>query len=400
MVPHPETRGNMSESHVLDRPQEEQFDDVPTGVEFERFDADSETQSTIERPWDPESIRVSTKSFSFRNILDMIEDGDLELAPDFQRNRVWKVSQKSSLIESILLQIPLPAFYFAEDSEGMLRVVDGLQRLSTVNQFVRDGEGDTFALTGLEYLADAKGKRFNQLPSPWRRRIYNTQIVVHVIDPTTPTGVKYDIFKRINTGGSPLNHQEIRHCMSKQRSRDFLRRCTHMEEFDLVTNGKLRDHVRMNDREMALRFCAFLLLSEDAYEQEFQAMDPFLEEATELLDDEQRVPDTQLEELADQFRRAMVNAYAVFGEHAFRKWPYDIQWLSPINRPLFETWSVVLSRYGVEDVRARRHNIVQEARELMTNDQGYIAAITSSTGDPRKVAYRFARTAEAAETGR
>jgi len=157
----------------------------------------------------------------------------------------------------------------------------------------------------------------------------------------------------------------------------------------------------MNDREMALRFCAFLLLGEDAYyEREFRAMDPFLEEATELLDDEQRVPGTQLEELADQFRRAMVNAYAVFGEHAFRKWPYDIQWLSPINRPLFETWSVVLSRYGVEDVRARRHNIVQEARELMTNDQGYIAAITSSTGDPRKVAYRFARTAEAAETGR
>ena len=94
----------MSESHVLERPQEEQFDDVPTGVEFERFDGDSETQPTIERPWDPESIRVSTKSFSLRNVLDMIEDGDLELAPDFQRNRVWKASQKSSLIESILLQ--------------------------------------------------------------------------------------------------------------------------------------------------------------------------------------------------------------------------------------------------------------------------------------------------------
>jgi hypothetical protein len=155
----------------------------------------------------------------------------------------------------------------------------------------------------------------------------------------------------------------------------------------------------MNDREMTLRFCAFLLLGEDAYyEREFRAMDPFLEEATELLDDEQRVPGTQLEELADQFRRAMVNAYAVFGEHAFRKWPQDIQWLSPINRPLFETWSVVLSRYGVEDVIARRHDIVQAARELMTSDQQYIAAITSSTGDPRKVAYRFDRTAEAAET--
>lgn len=391
----------MSESHVLDRPQEEQFDDVPTGVEFERFDSDSETQPTIERPWDPESIRVSTKNFSFRNVLDMIEEGDLELAPDFQRNRVWKAAQKSSLIESILLQIPLPAFYFAEDSEGMLRVVDGLQRLSTVKQFVRDGDGDTFALTGLEYLENAKGKRFKQLPAPWQRRIYNTQIVVHVIDPTTPTGVKYDIFKRINTGGSPLNHQEIRHCMSKQRSRDFLHRCTHMHEFDVVTNGKLRDHVRMNDREMVLRFCAFSLLGEDAYhESPFRAMDPFLEEATERLDDEQQVPDSQLDDLQERFRRAMVNAAEVFGEHAFRKWPYNSGWLSPINRPLFETWSVVLSRHEVEDVRARRLEIAQEARGLMTADQDYMAAITSSTGDPRKVAYRFDRTAEAAEAGR
>ena len=81
----------------------------------------------------------------------MIDDGDLELAPDFQRNTVWKARQKSRLIESILLQIPLPAFYFAEDANGMMRVVDGLQRLSTVRSYVR-GEPTDFALSGLEYL--------------------------------------------------------------------------------------------------------------------------------------------------------------------------------------------------------------------------------------------------------
>lgn len=376
---------------------EELSEGKPTGVEVEQLESDLEERSAIELPWPPEHIRVNTKTFSLRNVIDLIEQRDLELTPDFQRNLVWKNQQKSRLIESILLQIPLPAFYFAEDSEGMMRVVDGLQRLSTVSDFV----GDVFPLTSLEYLNNARGKRFSELAPLWRRRIYNAQIVVHVIDPTTPVGVKYDIFKRINTGGSPLNNQEIRHCMSRQRSRDFLKRCTRLPEFDRATGGTLRDHVRMNDREMALRFCAFSLLGEDAYsEPRFRAMDLFLEHATELLDDEKKIPEVELDELAERFRLAMVNAYAVFGDHAFRKWPYGVEWLSPINRPLFETWSIVLSRYETADVVAREKEIVRVARAWMTNDQDYIAAITSSTGDPRKVRYRFDRTTVAAEAGR
>ncbi|MGH3900145.1 MAG: DUF262 domain-containing protein [Pseudonocardiaceae bacterium] len=378
------------------RVREELFENVPTGVEIEQLEGDPDERPPAEVPWSTEHIRVSTKTFSLRNVIDLIEQDDLELAPDFQRYRVWSIQQKSRLIESILLQIPLPAFYFAEDSEGMMHIVDGLQRISTVADFV----DNKFSLKGMEYLDNIRGKYFNELPHPMRRRIHNAQIVVHVIDPKTPAGIKYDIFKRINTGGTPLNHQEIRHCMSKQRSRDFLKRCTHLPEFDLATGGKLQDHVRMNDREMALRFCAFSLLGEDAYfEPRFRAMDPFLEHTTELLDDEREIPDTQLDELAERFRLAMVNAYAIFDDHAFRKWPYGTEWLSPINRPLFETWSIVLSRYETTDVAARRKDILATAREWMTNDQDYIAAITSSTGDPRKVRYRFARTTAAAEAG-
>ncbi|MGQ0777476.1 MAG: DUF262 domain-containing protein [Pseudonocardiales bacterium] len=377
--------------------REELFEDTPTGVEVEQVESDLEEQPAIEFPWSPDNIRVNTKTFSLRNIIDLIEQRDLELAPDFQRNRVWKNQQKSKLIESILLQIPLPAFYFAEDSAGMMRVVDGLQRLSTVADFIED----TFPLIGLEYLDNARGKRFSELAPLWRRRINNAQIIVHVVDPTTPATVKYNIFKRINTGGSPLNHQEIRHCMSKQRSRDFLKRCTHLPEFNRATGGTLRDHVRMNDREMALRFCAFYLLGQGAYsEPRFRAMDPFLEHTTELLDNEQKTPDAQLDELAERFSLAMINAYEIFGEHAFRKWPYGTEWLSPINRPLFETWSIVLSRYETADIVARKKEIERVAREWMTNDQEYIGAITSSTGDPRKVRYRFDRTTVAAEVGR
>ncbi|MFF4084484.1 DUF262 domain-containing protein [Streptomyces sp. NPDC001777] len=372
---------------------EEHFLDTGTGVEAEI--ETEEAPPEIERPWNPEQIRVNTKQFSLRNVLDMIEDESLELAPDFQRGQVWKPVQKSRLIESVLLQIPLPAFYFAEDTDGLMRVVDGLQRLSTIRDFVRGGTERGFALKGLEYLKGAvEGKRFEDLPAPWRRRIYNTQIVTNVIDPTTPSDVMYDIFKRINTGGTPLNAQEIRHCMSKDRSRTVLREMTSTAEFNAATND-LGGHIRMNDREMALRFAAFWLMGTDGYAK-YAAMDPFLQRTTIMLDNGKDVTEARIEDLMAAFRKAMVNARLVFGDQAFRKWPLGSVGRNPINRALFETWSIVLADYDSSDLEQRSEEIVTLARKLMTRDYRYLEAITSSTGDVRRVMYRFEATARIA----
>ncbi|MFI0235195.1 DUF262 domain-containing protein [Streptomyces sp. NPDC016845] len=375
---------------------EEHFLDAGTGVEAETEVEDAPPE--IARPWNPEQIRVNTKQFSLRNALDMIEDGSLELAPDFQRGRVWKPVQKSRLIESVLLQIPLPAFYFAEDTDGLMRVVDGLQRLSTIHDFVRGGDTYGFPLKGLEYLQGAvEGKRFEDLPAPWKRRIYNTQIVTNVIDPTTPTDVMYDIFKRINTGGTPLNAQEIRHCMSKESSRNILRDMTSTEEFNAATNN-MGGHIRMNDREMALRFAAFWLMGTEGYAK-YAAMDPFLQRTTTLLDSVDE-PDSRIQELMSAFRTAMTNARLVFGDQAFRKWPLESTGRNPINRALFEAWSITLAKYETADLKRRREAIVDAARFLMTNDYQYLEAITSSTGDVRRVMLRFDVTGRAAEAGK
>ena len=148
-----------------------------------------------------------------------------------------------------------------------MQVVDGVQRLSTINEFIaRDSSrGAGFPLLGLEYLSDVQGKRFNDLPAVWKRRIYNTQIVAHVIEPSTPAAVMYDIFRRINTGGTPLKAQEIRHCVSKQRSRAFLKELAATTAFETATNGKLKDHRRMVDRELALRFVAYWCHGPEGY---------------------------------------------------------------------------------------------------------------------------------------
>jgi hypothetical protein len=293
------------------------------------------------------------------------------------------------LVESLLLQIPLPAFYFAEDADGSFRVVDGLQRLSTLHAFVRGGETG-FALGRLEHLNDLKDLRFSDLPVPSQRRINNTQLIVNVIDPTTPRGVTYEIFKRINTGGTPLNAQEIRHCMSSPRSRDILQRMTHTDAFGRATGYRLTDHIRMNDREMALRFAAFWLKGITAY-RERPIMEQFLMDATELLDDPKQVPDGQVAELEAAFERAMTHAHLVFGEHAFRKWPQGDDYRRPINRAMFESWSMALADpdHETADLRTRRTAIVEAARKRMTTDVAYLNAITSSTADRFRVDYRF-----------
>jgi hypothetical protein len=363
------------------RPQdvvEEHYLDKPLDVEAELGDGEQERGL----PWQPDAIRVSSRNFSLRNVLDMIDEGELELAPDFQRNQVWKRPQKSGLVESILLQIPLPAFYFAQDKDGSMKVIDGLQRLSTAYDFARK---ERFALGRLEYL-DLEGKHFNDLSPIWRRRFNQTQLVVHVIDPQTPPQVRYDIFKRINTGGTPLNAQEIRHCLTSDRCRSFLKRCAVRPEFLDAVGTTFREHVRMADRELVLRFCAFRLMGLEQYE---GAMDPFLDDAAALIDDPKQVPAEALERLENDFVRAMVLAVQVFGSRAFRKSPS-----SPLNRPMFESLAVTIAEAADSGGELDLLRISTGIAALIGEDREYYEAISSSTGGKSKVLYRFEKARE------
>ncbi len=358
---------------------EELDGDERTGVEMERQGEEVD----VVRPWDPTAIRVDPKTYSLRNIVDMIRDNDLELAPDFQRKKVWGPIQKSRLIESILIRIPLPAFYFSSDEGGLMQVVDGLQRLSTVNDFVNG----KFSLKGLEYLQkEIDGKRFKDLPALWSRRIYSTQITANVVDPQTPDQVKFDIFKRINTGGSPLNAQEIRHCMSKKRSRDFIQRLVSTAEFQDATNGKLKDHPRMVDREVVLRFVAFRLFRKQYGT--FDTLDSFLTHTTKQID-LGKLDDESLEELERDFVRSMKNAKNLFGDRAFRKWDKTTERMNPFNRALFDSWSVLLADFEWSHLKDNKDAIVKSSCELVRNSYAFLNAITTSTNMESRIDTRF-----------
>ncbi len=367
--------------------REEYFESEATGVELEVHDA---PPSDEPEPWDPEKIRIHTKHYSLRQAVDMIAEGDIDLAPDFQRHYVWKTWQRSGLIESLLLGIPLPSFYFNEDASGRLQVVDGVQRLTTIFRYVHD---KSFTLGRVTYLHDLENQGFDDLAALFRRRLHSAQFVAHVIDPQTPYRVKFDIFRRINTGGSPLSAQEIRHCMSGQRSRSFLKELTSDQSFATATGGALTNHPRMADREVALRFVGFRLFTTEDYA-EHGSFDDFLGVVSEQLDN----PTNQsLDQLRADFVRAMTNCYTVFGEHAFRKWPLDATRKNPINRALFESWGTVLADHDETAVQNGAADLAHRAREMMTTDVEFLNSISSSTGDVRNVQTRLEKVRTIAE---
>ena len=359
--------------------QEEYFENRATGVEEE-----TETPPPTDEPesWDPEKIRIHTKHYSLHQLVDMIADRDIDLAPDFQRHYVWNRRQRWSLIESLLLGIPLPSFYFNENTSGLLQVVDGVQRLTTIFQYVKKKD---FKLGPVTYLNDLEGQGFDDLAAMFRRRLKTTQFVAHVIDPQTPYRVKFEIFRRINTGGSPLSAQEIRHCMSDARSRAFLRTLTNDDSFKTATGGALTGHPRMADLEMALRFVGFRLFTPDEYAQ-YGSFDEFLGVVTNRLDDP---AGASLDQLRADFVRGMTNCHTVFRNYAFRKWPLRSTRRNPINRALFESWGTVLADYEEAVIREGAAKLVTRARKMMTHDSEFIGSISGSTGAAGNVRTRL-----------
>lgn len=328
-------------------------------IEIEKSGADTYNENDpIElNPYDPEKIKVRTDKIPVTLIAQMIDDNEIDLNPDFQRNLVWDNFQKSRLIESILLRIPLPMFYFAEDKEGKLSVVDGLQRITTIKDFM----DNKFPLRKLQYLKEScdgkyyetKGRK-KGIDSKYYRWFNLTNLSANIIDPSSPFKVKYDIFRRINTGGRPLNNQEIRNCLTGQGLRDILKAMTSLEEFKSATDFSIKSK-RMDDQEIALRFLLFLPMVERIgnIEEYNGYMDSSLDELTER---HIKTSVSELQAFVTKFSRAMKNAeYLIGSKYAFRKiLPKDTEpnaYKQLINKALFVCTSILLAQYEPGKVR-------------------------------------------------
>ena len=349
------------------------------------------------KPYDPDKIRVESKNFYLRQIFDMIETGDLNLHPDFQRNLVWDNFRKSRLIESILLRIPLPMFYFSQDEEGVLSVVDGLQRLSAIYEFM----SNNLILRDLEYLDNCNGRTYsgekNKLDDKYVRWFNMTQIVVNVIDAQSPSKVKYDIFRRINTGGRPLNAQELRNCLAGNGLRNTLQQMVKLDSFKTATGGSIKD-TRMDAQELALRFIYFFRLTEHNINDIANYSGNIDEELDALVDEISKVPAEKLSKYVFLFDRAMKNAYYLFGRHAFRRIDEGVtpeSGRSVINKALFASEAVLLAVHSEEKVQHKlEFALLKPFAEAMTHDAQYSYYLSYGTNGKLNIIYAFKKAFE------
>lgn len=353
-------------------------------------DSDDDLEASA-RPYDATRTQIVTKPMTIESLKKRLAYQEIDLQPDFQRRaHLWTPEQKSRLIESILLRIPLPMFYFDASNDDVWIVVDGLQRLSTFQQFLVESDPTKrLVLQGLEYLTQFTGKSFDQLPRDMQRRIEETQVFAHLIMPGTPPEIRFHIFKRINTGGLPLSSMEIRHALygsGKRASSQLLAELAATDEFGTATSHAVSTD-RMLDLEFVLRYVAFSLTAYTEYQD--KGMDDFLNRHMELVN---TASEKTLRQLRERFLRAMSTAEAIFAPHTFRKNTHDRQPRSPVNKALFEAWSVTLGRCSAEECAKlieRREQVIARARAALRDNDDFDRAISQGTGDPRKVKQRF-----------
>jgi hypothetical protein len=360
---------------------------------FESENSSNSITSEELKPYDPEQIKVRPLVLSAFQVHRDIQKNKIDLNPEFQRNFVWNDVQKSLLIESMLLKIPLPAFYFAEDKTGKFQVVDGLQRLTVINQYLNN----EFKLRNLEYLRQLEGLYFSADPEkgikpkqalfdPYDGRVESTQLNINVIEASSPLRVKYDIFYRINTGGRPLNRQEIRNCFATDRVRRLLKGMANNGDFALATGYSVKD-TRMDAQELALRYLGFYLYR-DYYTGE---MNSFLDNVLDKLNE---LNDLKIEDAKRRYFNSLQSAYHLFGDYTFRKClPYHLEPGARkqfLNKAMFIVWTVLLADVDNDLIYKKPEDEFAEilAQKLDDDDQLF-DALTTGTTDKSNLEYLF-----------
>lgn len=379
-------------SRNLGMPEKDATEEVTSfgynaGVELER--PSDQEDVLIGEPFNPDDIDINTRSMTIDLLLSRIEDGAIDLAPDFQRRAgIWNEKQQSRLIESLLLRVPLPTLYAAEDGEENWVIVDGIQRLTTIARFISPShiKSTPLRLQKLEYLgSDFNNCTFEELPARLKRRLRETELVVHVIKHGTPEEVKFNIFARINTGGLPLSAQELRHALIPGNVREILKKFAEFEEFILATGNSIRDE-RMAAREMALRFIAFKLTSPEKYKE--RDFDRFLSNSMRAINS---LDSKAIIKLEKDFKSSLKTANSIFDDDAFRKRYNPNHGRYPINKALFETFCVTLSSLTLAQRKCCIKNSAKIKKSFISLmiDTNFDISISQGTGDASKIRRRF-----------
>jgi hypothetical protein len=306
---------------------------MPDQDEEQIFSAEEETaEREANLPiFDDREVYTTPSDPDVKTLLGRIEDRSLVLHPKFQRASVWDEKRKSRLIESLLLNQPIPPCFLAEDEDGTRVVVDGQQRLIAIDDFYHG----RYALTGLEVLSDLNGKKWIDLPPKHDRKILQRVLRTLVISHHTNPELRFIIFERLNTGAVPLVDQEIRNATLSGRLNELLdelaKNRAFLECMRIATpDSRLRHH------ELVLRFFAVDSSLED-YKPPLKLI------LTNYMRLNRNAPQALIASLRTKFFTSLTAASTVFRENVFRR--FDAQsetYERSVSRALFDLQMITL----------------------------------------------------------
>jgi hypothetical protein len=340
------------------------------------------------------------------DLIERLEYNEIKINSEFQRlPDLWDNTKKSRLIESVLLRLPIPTFYFDGTNDNKWEVIDGLQRISTLRSFAIN---KNLKLENLQFLKEYNSYTYDRLPRELQRRIKTFPITVYILEKGTPDEVKYNIFSRLNQGGLELTAQELRNALHQgipaKLVADLVRgkdeRYKSDDELEIIVKeateeGKLFIKVtesriptkRMEDRDFATRFIAFYLTDYKDYTPD---MDTFMSKGMKKIYD---LTEEQITQLKFDYKKALNTAYSIFENDAFRKRYSLTEPRKPINKALFDSLSASFGKLSEEQCRlliSKKHLFRDKFIALHTNDDGkFLRALTQGTALKANVIQRF-----------
>jgi hypothetical protein len=330
------------------------------------------------------------KDFSIREFLTMKNDGELALQPLYQRNFVATDLIASKLVESILLDVPIPDVYLAEEQDGSYSVIDGQQRLTSFLSFLEGKFPDTrpFKLSGLKVLPELNRKLFTELDNELQKKIRSTTIHSIIIKKESNPDIKFEIFERLNTGSTKLNEDEIRNTVYRGSYIELLSELSENAVFHgLVKKDNFKK--RMIYRGMILRFFA---LSEKSYINYKSSMKQF---SNKELRDNRDLSPNKVKEYKARFEHCLDLVKVVFGDMAFRRYMpgndgESGKWgETQINMALYDIQMVGFVNYSKNDVLAKADLIREGLLDLMTTNQQFKEQLIWQTSDTAVLKKRF-----------
>lgn len=323
--------------------------------------------------------KLQTNPFDFivSSISSQIDDESIVLQDKYQRRRVWNDIKGARLIESLVLNVPIPVCYFAEIDDGAYAVVDGQQRLTAIYRFINN----QFPLRGLKVRPDLNRKRFHELPPADQRVIKSRTIRCIVILKESHPDIRFDVFERLNTATVSLNRQELRNSNYRGSLNTLIIDLCDNAELLSIRNSRTPDK-RMKDAELILRFFAFHF-GGHLYKNRFTS------HLDNYLDIGKSFSAAEIEKHKNVFEQTIRLVHDIFGAAAFRRASEGGGFESQINSAIFDAIMLSMARLDPADAIANAEKIKQAYVEIGTRNAEFIDAISRATRDKARLNTRL-----------